>query len=264
MKSISIRVLFLTLLSVSIMISGCSQHSHVIEKLSDAQTATIGVMIGSTGENIARQRFPQGDIKHYDDIMDAFMALKGGKIDAIITSYVTANQLCKKNPEFHLLSEELSKESVAVAVKKGDTLLLQTASSLIGELEANGTLADMRKRWIDNTGNSYQEHEFALPNSGDALRIGVSATREPMSFVDKNGEVTGFDGELARRLAAKLNKPVKFYDMKFMALIPALQSGKIDAIISNVIASEERKKKVDFSRPYFLMPQVMLVKKAAQ
>jgi polar amino acid transport system substrate-binding protein len=231
-------------------------------KLDDAQHATIGIMTGTTGEIIARNRFPKADLKHFDDIMDAFMALKSGKIDAIVTTYLTANQLCKKNPDVHFLSEDLVKESVSVAVKKGNTPLLQVANSLIDELEADGTIADMHSRWYDNVQGVYQEPEIALPDSGDALRIGVSATREPMSFVDRNGRVTGFDGELARRLAAKLKKPIRFYDMKFMALIPALESGKIDAVITGISSTEEREKRVDFSRPYFYIAQVLLVKKA--
>ena len=52
--------------------------------------------------------------------------------------------------------------------------------------------------------------------------------------------------------------------MKFMALIPALQSGKIDMIISGMTATDERKKTVNFTQSYFANAQVMLVKKAAK
>jgi polar amino acid transport system substrate-binding protein len=262
MKASLIRVLFLAIVSVSIMISGCSERPHAIEKLDDARKASIGVMTGTTGEIITKNRFPEADVKHFDDIMDAFMALKSGKIDAIVTPYLTANQLCKKNPDVHILSEGLLKEGVSVAVKKGNAPILQIADSLIDELQADGTIVDMGKRWYEKKQGEYQEPEFALPDTGEVLKVGVSATREPMSFVDKNGRVTGFDGELARRLAAKLHRPIRFYDMKFMALIPALESGKIDVIISGISSTEERKKRVDFSRPYFYMPQVMLVKNA--
>ena len=54
------------------------------------------------------------------------------------------------------------------------------------------------------------------------MKVGVSATREPFSFTDEKGRITGFDGEVARRIAAKLGRPVEFLDMKFSALIPAL------------------------------------------
>ena len=49
--------------------------------------------------------------------------------------------------------------------------------------------------------------------------------------------------------------------MKFMALIPALQSGKLDLIVTGMTATEERSKFVDFTQSYFANAQVMLVKK---
>ncbi|MDI9448528.1 MAG: transporter substrate-binding domain-containing protein [Pelotomaculaceae bacterium] len=92
------------------------------------------------------------------------------------------------------------------------------------------------------------------------MKVGVSATREPFSFTDEKGRITGFDGEVARRIAAKLGRPVEFLDMKFSALIPALQSGKIDLAIS-MAPTEERKKSINFSQPVFASAQVILVKK---
>ncbi|HWR01029.1 MAG TPA: transporter substrate-binding domain-containing protein [Chlorobaculum sp.] len=81
-----------------------------------------------------------------------------------------------------------------------------------------------------------------------------------MSFIDKNGWVTGFDGKPARRFAAKLNKPIRFHEMKFMELIPAIEPGKIDGVITGIYETEERKERGDFSRVYFFMVQVLLVK----
>ena len=104
--------------------------------------------------------------------------------------------------------------------------------------------------------------DITLPSEGEPLKIGVSATREPFSFVDKNGRVTGHDGELARIIGARLQRPVEFFNMKFMALIPALQSGKVDLIVTGMTATEERRKFVDFTQPYYANAQVMLVKKA--
>ena len=63
-------------------------------------------------------------------------------------------------------------------------------------------------------------------------------------------------------IASKLNRPIEFSNMKFMALIPALQSGKIDMIVTGMTATKERKKFVDFSEPYFENAQVMLVRKS--
>jgi len=74
--------------------------------------------------------------------------------------------------------------------------------------------------------------------------------------------VTGHDGELARIIGARLERPVEFLNMKFLALIPALQAGKVDLIVTGMTATEERRKFVDFTEPYYANAQVMLVRKS--
>lgn len=59
-----------------------------------------------------------------------------------------------------------------------------------------------------------------------------------------------------------MGRPVQYYDMKFSALIAALESGKADLVISNMTATEERRKVVNFSDGYFVNPQVLLTYKS--
>lgn len=241
------------------MVCACKEQDRpVIERLDQAGEARLGVMTGSTGEVAARKRYPKAEIKTFDDIMDAVTALNAGQLDAIITIYPTALQVAKKNPRFHILEERLDYEDTSAAVRKDNTELLKQIDTVIGQLKADGTMADMERRWLKPDLSPYEELDIKLPKTGLPLRVGVSATREPMSFVDATGRITGHDGELARLIAARLNRPVEFYNMKFLALIPALQSGKIDVIISGMTHTAERAKKVNFTRTYYANSQVML------
>lgn len=255
--------LLISLAVLLISVTGCSKREKSITSFDDAKTAKIGVMTGSTGEAIAKERFPKAQVKSFDDIMDAVAALKSGQLDAIITSFPAALQVAKKNPELHRLPQPLDNEDTAIAIKKGNDDLLATVNRIIADLKGDGTLADMEKRWLKTDLSPYQEKEIPLPQTGTPLKIGVSATREPLSFVNKDGRVSGFDGELARIIGARLQRPVEFSNMKFMALIPALQSGKVDLIISGMTATNERKKSINFSLTYFANAQVMLVKKTS-
>ena len=241
---------------------GCGRRDAAISRPDDARNARIGVMTGSTGEAIAIARFPNATIKSFDDIMDAVTAMKSGQLDATITGFPAALQVTKKNHDLALLADALDKEDTAVAVKKGNAQLLASLNGIIAEMKADGTLDSMKKRWFKSDLGPYEEVRIALPEQGDPLKVGISATREPFSFVDKNGRVTGHDGELARLIAARLGRPVKFFDMKFMALIPALDSGKVDVIITGMTASPERRSRVDFSEPYYANAQVMIVRRA--
>ena len=216
-------------------------------------------MTGSTGEIVAAAHFPAADVQSFDDIMDAVAAIKAGHLDAIVTTFPTAYQVVKKTSGLKVLPEQLDQDETSVALRKGSPELLASINRIIDGLRADGTLADMRSRWIKQDSAPYREVEIPLPTSGTPLRVGVAATREPLSFM-QGGRVTGHDGELARRLAAGLGRPLEFVDMKFMALIPALVSGKIDLIVTGMTATPERAKTVDFSVSYFSNAQVLLAR----
>jgi len=261
MKRVLLTIMALLLAGICII--GCHKTEKPITCLDDAKTAKIGVMTGTTGEEITKARFPQAQVKSFDDVMDAVAALKSGQLEAIVTALPTAVQVSKVNKEFSILPEPLDNEDTAIALRKADSQLLTDLNRIIAELKADGTLASMRKRWLKPDTGPYEELKLTPPTSGKLLKIGVSATREPLSFVDKDGRVTGHDGELARLISIRLNRPIEFLNMKFMALIPALQSGKVDMIISGMTATEERKKAVNFTQPYFANAQVMLVRKSS-
>ena len=252
----------LSLLAMICVLSGCGKQTALaIRSLQDAAHARIGVMTGSTGEIMAKKRFPQADVQTFDDIMNAVAAIESRKLDAVVTAFPTAQQVTKRHPELYTVAEPLDHEGTSVAVKKGNDALLKEVNRILSKFKADGTLDDMRKRWLKSDLGPYEVPKINVPERGTPLRIGVAATREPLSFVDAEGKVTGHDGELARRIAAELHRPVEFQDMKFMALIPALTSGKIDLVITGMTATDERRKSVDFSISYFENSQVLLTVK---
>lgn len=93
-----------------------------------------------------------------------------------------------------------------------------------------------------------------LSNSARAqegeLIVGSAATNPPFGFRD--GErYAGFDFEVFTEIAKGLNRKWKLQSMEFGALIPALQTGNIDAIVSQLFIRPARQKVIDFSDPYY-------------
>jgi len=84
----------------------------------------------------------------------------------------------------------------------------------------------------------------------DVLVIGMDATYPPFEFKDTNGEVTGVSVAIGNEIGKTLGKQVQYRNMTFDGLIPALQTGQIDLIISSLTANELRSKTIDFSDPY--------------
>ena len=93
----------------------------------------------------------------------------------------------------------------------------------------------------------------------DKIFVGTNAEFPPFEYLDK-GDVTGFDIELVNELGKVMDADVKVLDMSFDGLLPALQMKKVDLVIAGMTATEERKKTVSFTQPYYTASQVIIVK----
>lgn len=84
------------------------------------------------------------------------------------------------------------------------------------------------------------------------LRVGTEAAYPPFEFTkDNSNELQGFDIDLMNAAAKRAGYKVEWKNMGFDALIPALQSDQIDAAISGMSITEDRKKIVNFSDAYY-------------
>lgn len=81
------------------------------------------------------------------------------------------------------------------------------------------------------------------------LKVGMS-TFVPWAMRDKNGELIGFEIDVARRLAEDMGVEIEFIPTKWSGVIPALLTGKFDVIIGGMGIRPERNLKVNFSIPY--------------
>jgi polar amino acid transport system substrate-binding protein len=95
----------------------------------------------------------------------------------------------------------------------------------------------------------------------EALRVVTDPTFPPMEF-SKDGKRTGFDIELTEALAAAMGRKIEWTDIDFKGLIPALVSKRADLAMSAIYITDERRKVVDFSDPYFAGGLVVLTTKA--
>src|SRR5208337_2535196 len=83
------------------------------------------------------------------------------------------------------------------------------------------------------------------------LIVGMEVKFFPFEYADTDGQPIGFDVDLAKIAAQELGVRIEIKDMEFSGLIPALQGGKIDMIISGMTRTPARAKTVSFTQPYF-------------
>ena len=99
-----------------------------------------------------------------------------------------------------------------------------------------------------------------VAHAADVIRVGTDATFPPMEFV-KDGKRTGFDIELIEALAKTMGKKVQWVDIDFKGLIPGLISNRFDIAASAIYMTDERRKVVNFSDPYYRGGLAVLVRR---
>jgi ABC-type amino acid transport substrate-binding protein len=84
------------------------------------------------------------------------------------------------------------------------------------------------------------------------LVVGTTANQPPMIATSKSGQIIGFDADIARSIAEAMEVKLKFETMPFAQLLPALEKGKVDMILSGMTMLPTRNRKVAFVGPYFV------------
>lgn len=105
-----------------------------------------------------------------------------------------------------------------------------------------------------NENNNDKADTLSKIKANGKLVVGTAPGYPPFEFtVNKSGksQVVGADIDLAKKIADEIGVELEIKAMDFDALIMALQSSKVDMVITSMTPTEERKKSVDFSDVYF-------------
>jgi ABC-type amino acid transport substrate-binding protein len=100
---------------------------------------------------------------------------------------------------------------------------------------------------------------------GETLTVGSDVPYPPFEeFGKSKSEFKGFDVELMEAVAKGIGREAQFQDTSFDTIFRDLAQGKFDAVASATTITDEREKTVDFTNPYYLSEQAILVKEGGQ
>lgn len=136
-------------------------------------------------------------------------------------------------------------------MKKLLTLILMgtmMANTLVGC--NGGTVQDQNQPIIETTNDEL-----------DVLRIGIDLKYYPFMYENENGEPSGLEPQIAYAFGEFMDMSVEIVNTDFSMLIPALDTGNIDIVISDMSSNESRLEKADFSVPYRYGHTLALVNK---
>ena len=125
----------------------------------DGATYKIGTQLGTTGDIYAGEDFGEdesgndnGRVVSFANGNEAVLALVGGSVDCVIIDNEPAKALVAANSGLKILETEYANEDYAIAVKKGDTELLNKINGAIAELVADGTIDKIIGKYIPAEG----------------------------------------------------------------------------------------------------------------
>lgn len=227
----------------------------------DLTGAKIAVQEGTTGDMYVTDEVEGAVVSRFKRAVDAGMDLKNGKVDAVVIDDQVAKDLVAEIGGLKILPEALTEEQYAIAMPKGDAELVATVNEVIAEITEDGTMETIRKAYIDKDEAAIAELAAKEAPKGDMkLIMGTNAEFAPFEYQDDNGEIVGYDIEIAKEIAKKMGCELVIENMAFDSLIAALNSGKIDMIVAGMTATDERRQQVDFSENYYSAAQVIIVK----
>jgi polar amino acid transport system substrate-binding protein len=95
------------------------------------------------------------------------------------------------------------------------------------------------------------------------LRVGDCLTFAPFGFYDKDGQPDGYDVDLAKELAKQMGVKLEVVNTTSANRIPNLQTSKVDVVFCNFTRNLERAKVIEFTTPYVVASEALLVKKSS-
>jgi polar amino acid transport system substrate-binding protein len=214
----------------------------------DLKDKRIGVIIGSVHDTWATKTYPNATVQHYQSGTDLTQAVISGKVDAGLSDAEPLAERLRDNPALAVLGGPLLSLPIGAGFRKDNDALREEFNRFLAQIEQNGVHAEMVDRWLRR--HDTQMPEVAVADPDGELLVGISGGGLPFAAV-KDGELIGFDIELAQRFAAQLGREARFSDIPFGGLIAAAASGKVEMIIASIFITEERSQRIDFSDPYY-------------
>lgn len=263
MKKKLISIMLVSAMAAAMAGCGSSVPANSVNSRDDLPGKTIGVQLGTTGDEDATsyEKENGSTVERYNKGADAIQALKTGKIDCVVIDQQPAEAFVKKNDDLKILSDTFDPEEYAICIAKDNTDLTDSFNKAIEELEKDGTIDSIISNCI---GDEAGKHPYETPEGTEypngTLTMATNAQFEPYEYYDGDN-VVGIDADISKAICDKLGYELKIEDMEFDAIIAAVSSGKADFGAAGMTVTEDRLKNIDFTDTYTTACQVIVVRK---
>ena len=239
--------------------SASTESKQYIFSVDELTGKTVGVQLGTTGD-IYAQDIEGATVEQFNKFNDAVLALKQGKVDAVIIDNEPGKVFVEQNPDITMLDEDFAVEDYAIALNKGSEMT-EKFNEAIAAIKENGTLDAILDKYINGVegAEGYVTPEGTEYPNG-TLTMATNAYFPPYEYYEGD-EIVGIDAEFAKAICDYLGYELVIEDMAFDSIIPAITSGKADFGAAGMTVTEDRLVNVDFTDSYCTGIQSVLVLK---
>lgn len=257
------------------------------KSIADLKGAKIAAQTGTFHQN-ALSQIPEVQASDLADFPALLDALKAGTIDGYIAEEPTAIEACLSDSSLDYLrfvnndtgfSATDADVGIAVGLKTGSDLREQI-NAILAEIPAE-TRSELMNQMVQISAGK-EVTALALTSEAPAnptgtLKVAMECGYAPFNWTDSgaptlgavpiSGEgkeglyANGYDVQIAQYVANKLGMKLEVYSYEWDGLIPALDSGVVDAIIAGMSPTAEREEQIDFTDVYYSSNLVVIYKK---
>ena len=255
--------------------------------IADLKGAKIAAQAGTFHAD-ALSQIPDVRSSTYPEFADLLTALKSGAIDGYIAEEPTALSVCGSNDELTYLpfknndtgfTATAADVGIAIGLKKGNALRdqINTVLAEITEEQKSQLMEQIVTLASGGTVTEFAVHCDAPATTTGTLKIGMECAYEPYNWTDTDGSsfgavpissdgqqglyANGYDVQIAQYVANRLGLKLEIYAMEWDSLIPAVNSGAIDAIVAGMSPTAERAQEIDFTDTYYESNLVVIIRK---
>ena len=202
-------VLFNLLLGLLFQVS-CSDKISSVSNLSALEGGKkFAVPTGTVADKFVLKRFPDAKIEYYNSVHDCVLAVQNGKVDATVYDKPVLQNIASKTTDLTVLAEQLLPDNYGFAVNLNRPDLKKAIDDVLDEIRSNGVYKDMSSRWFPSQGAPKPMPEIKYDAPNGTLIFGTAPLTEPMSFVDQNQNIVGFDVEFATYIAREIREETR-------------------------------------------------------
>ena len=210
---------------------------------------TFSMLTGAPFEELIASKV--GNVEeytYYSSMADMILGLKSGKTDAILMNNAVGQLAVNRDHEICFFPEDLSDGTFGIAFAKGDERVSDWQKAF--ETIPEETKQELWEKWTGSDDSKKVIMEQDWPGKAGSVKVAAVDTLEPMSYYGEGGQLCGFDVEMILLMAKELDIHVDFTGMDLAAALSCIESGKADIACGSIIATDERKEKMDFVEYY--------------